>query len=60
MGMKGNRNHIIEAFFYVIKKMIDDKNASVLLNVLDLFGIGMRKLKPDPISSLMSQVEYIL
>ena len=41
-------------------QMIDDKNASVLLNVLDLFGIGMRKLKPDPISSLMSQVENIL
>ena len=46
MANRGNRQMTIDAFFYVIKKMIDDKNASVLLNTLDLFGIGIRKLKP--------------
>ena len=33
--------------------MIDDKNASVLLNTLDLFGIGIRKLKPEPTAGIV-------
>lgn len=46
MANRGNKNALTEAFFYVIRKMIDDKNASVLLTTLDLFGVGIRKLKP--------------
>ena len=29
-----------------MKKLIDDKNMSVLLSTLDLFSMGMKKLKP--------------
>jgi hypothetical protein len=32
----------------VVKKLIDDKNVTVLLSTLDLFGMGMKKLKPPP------------
>jgi hypothetical protein len=31
-----------------VKKLIDDKNMSVLLNTMDLFYMGMKKLKPAP------------
>jgi hypothetical protein len=31
-----------------VKKLIDDKNMSVLLNAMDLFSMGMKKLKPAP------------
>ena len=60
MSGRGNKTMVTAAFFYVIKKLIDDKNASVLTTVLDLFGIGMRKLKPEPNSQLLSQVDFIL
>jgi hypothetical protein len=30
----------------VVKKLVDDKNITVLLSVLDLFSIGIKKLKP--------------
>lgn len=57
---RGSKIKVIDAFFYVIRKMIDDKNAAVLLQTLDLFGIGLRKLKPEPIGSLVNSCDYIL
>lgn len=45
LGVK-NKQQMAEAFLYVVKKMIDDKNVSVLLGTLDLFGMGMKKLRP--------------
>lgn len=44
-----------EAFLYVVKKMIDDKNIMVLQNTLELFDMGMRKLKP-PAGNPFSQM----
>lgn len=41
-----NKGQMGEAFLYVVKKMIDDKNVSVLLGTLELFGLGMKKLRP--------------
>jgi len=41
-----NKNQTAEALLYIVKKLIDDKNISVLLSTLDLFATGMRKLKP--------------
>lgn len=46
LGAGKNKNQTIEAFLYVVKKMIDDKNVSVLLSTLDFFATGMKKLKP--------------
>lgn len=39
--------------------MIDDKNISVLLSTIDLFGIGMKKLKPptgNPYSQFADEI----
>lgn len=39
--------------------MIDDKNISVLMSTLDLFSIGMKKLKPpagNPFSQLAEDI----
>lgn len=44
---------------YVVKKMIDDKNISVLLSTLDFFGMGMKKLKPpagNPFSQFIDEI----
>ena len=46
MGGNYNKQQMAEAFLYVVKKLIDDKNVSVLLGTLDLFAMGMKKLKP--------------
>ena len=45
-GGSKNKNQAAEAFLYVVKKMIDDKNVSVLYTTLDFFDNGMKKLKP--------------
>lgn len=40
--------------------MIDDKNISVLLNTLDFFGMGMKKLKPPSGNPYSQYVDEIL
>jgi hypothetical protein len=40
--------------------MIDDKNISVLLSTLDLFSIGMKKLKPIPVKPITLFIDEIL
>ena len=46
LGGTKNKHQLAEAFLYVVKKMVDDKNVSVLTSALDLFGIGMKKIRP--------------
>lgn len=48
MGNPANKMQMTEALLYVIRKMIDDKNAAVLASTLDLFNMGMKKLRPSP------------
>lgn len=46
MSGQHDKNSMTEAFLYVVRKMIDDKNVAVLASTLDLFNIGMKKLRP--------------
>lgn len=55
-----NKNQTAEAALYVVKKLIDDKNISVLLGTLDLFATSMRKLKPPGGNPFSQFAEYIL
>lgn len=58
-GGSKNKNQAAEAFLYVVKKMIDDKNVSVLYTTLDFFENGMKKLKPpagNPFSQLIDDI----
>ena len=43
-----DKTSLIEAWLYVVKKMIDDKNVAVLSSALDFFNIGIKKLRPGP------------
>ena len=45
---------------YVVKKLADDKNVSVLLSTLDLFGMGMKKLKPPAGNPFAQYADEIL
>ena len=40
--------------------MIDDKNVAVLLAAIDVFGLGMKKLRPPPGNNFSSMAEFIL
>lgn len=55
-----NKNQTAEAFLYVVKKMIDDKNIAVLLNTLDFFAMGMKKLKPPAGNPFSQYIDEIL
>lgn len=48
MSGQHDKNSMTEAFLYIVRKMIDDKNAGVLTSTLDLFNMGMKKLRPAP------------
>ena len=60
LGGNHNKQHMGEAFLYVVKKLIDDKNVAVLLGTLDLFAMGMKKLRPPPGNPYLGLVEFIL
>jgi hypothetical protein len=45
---------------YAIKCVIDDRIASVLIGVLELFDSFMRKMKPGANSSNLEYAEYIM
>ena len=51
---------LIEAMLYAIKCVIDDRIASVLIGVLELFDSFMRKMKPGANSSNLEYAEYIM
>ena len=60
LKMTQNKQEFIGAGLYVVKNLIDDKIASVLISVVTLMGDLMKKLKPAANSSHLPLVEYIL
>ena len=55
-----DRESFIEAFLVAIKSVIDDRIASVLVCVLELFQAFMKKLKPSANNNNIPHAEYIL
>lgn len=55
-----NREDFIGASLFVVKNLIDDKIASVLIAAISMMNEMMRKLKPQASSYNQSLVEYIL
>lgn len=45
---------------FAIKCVIDDRIASVLISVLEVFDVFMRKLKPGANSNNLQYAEYIM
>jgi hypothetical protein len=55
-----NREDYIGACLYVVKHLIDDKIATVLISTMGLMGEMMRKLKPRESTYNQPLVDYIL
>jgi hypothetical protein len=58
--MTKNRQDFIGACLYVVKNLIDDKIASVLLGTFNLMTEMLKKLKPQQNSYNQPLVDYIL
>ena len=55
-----NRQDFIGACLYVVKNLVDDKIASVLLSNFNLMTEMLKKLKPQQSSYNQPLVDYIL
>jgi hypothetical protein len=56
----GKKEDFVCASLFVIKRLMEDKIISVLLNTVDHFGMMMKKFRPNSINSAMSNVKSIL
>lgn len=59
-GKVNDREGMIEATLFAIKCIIDDRIASVLISVLELFDTLMKKMKPGANPNSLPYAEYIL
>lgn len=48
------------ASVFVVRKLMDDKIISVLVGLMDFFGMMMKKFKPAQIGAASKHVQYIL
>lgn len=60
LNMTKNRQDFIGACLYVVRNLIDDKIASVLLGAFNLLTEMLKKLKPQQSSYNQPLVDYIL
>ena len=55
-----NKQDFIGACLFVVKNLIDDKIATVLLSTFNLLVEMLKKLKPQPSTYYQPMVDYIL
>lgn len=57
---KNESDQFVIASIYIIKKLIDDKILSVLVQIVDYFGMMMKKMKPKALGPTSKNIHYIL
>ena len=45
---------------FIVRKMIDDKILSVLIGVIDFFGMMLRNIRPGVVGPASKNVRYVL
>lgn len=50
----------VDASVFVVKKLIDDRIMSVLMGIVDFFGMMMKKYRPKALGSANKNIRYIL
>ena len=48
------------AAVFVVRKLIDDRIISVLVGLVDFFGMMMKRFKPGQIAGALKHVQYII
>lgn len=60
MGEKRLNEQFVAASIFVVAKLIDDNLLSLLIAVVDYFGMMMKKFRPAAIGQAAKNVRYIL
>jgi len=50
----------VSASIFVVKKLIDENLLSLVIGVVDFFGMMMKKFRPGAIGQAVKNVRYIL
>lgn len=57
---KKEADDFILASVFVVRKLMDDKIISILVGLMDFFGMMMKKFKPTQIGTASKNIQYIL